>query len=78
MIEMADEAGESSKMGDPLAGREAEASEPRFTRGANDLVISLSSRGRSIRLFTAEGDHPSTFRASAGLDVGLGENVSDV
>lgn len=36
-----------------------EAAERRYTRGATDLIVSLASDGRTVRLFTADGENPA-------------------
>jgi hypothetical protein len=55
-----------------------EESDRGFTRGASDLVVSLASSGRTVRLFTADGDDRRV-EPPPGLDYGSGllENVSD-
>lgn len=61
--------------GDPSA---EETSERRYTRGATDLVVSLAANGRTIRLFTADGEYPRPlYYPVERLPDSLGENGSD-
>jgi len=53
------------RFGDPEPARAGEVTERRYTRGATDLIVSLASDGRTVRLFTADGDAdaPSYYRS---------------
>lgn len=78
MIDMPDGRGEDrGRIGDPVAPPESDPREPAFNRGATDLVISLSATGRTIRLFTADGDGSRTSHPTRSLGIGLEENGTD-
>jgi hypothetical protein len=77
MIEMPeDRDGSLTPIGDHAIKGEIE--ERRFSRGATDLVVSLAANGRSVRLFTADGDTPrSSYYPVDRLENGLEENGRD-
>ena len=78
MIDMSGERPEDRALiGDPATAPESESREPAYNRGVTDLVISLSARGRSIRLFTADGDGSRTYYPTRRLDIGLEEGDTD-
>ena len=64
-------------MGDPVPAPDSAPRDPTFSRGATDLVISLSAKGRTIRLFTADGDGSRTPHLPRNLGLGLEENGTD-
>lgn len=64
-------------MGDPAAAPELEPGGPGFNRGATDLVISLSATGRTIRLFTADGDESRSSFPTRNFGIGLDGNATD-
>ena len=66
--------GSSPPFGDPGASY---IPEPQYARRATELVVSLTPDGRTARLFTADGDFPSTSYPPSGRFAGGLENQSD-